>query len=98
MQDRSVQGTDTRVPVECAVRYRPVRLIRARLEASVSNPVRDPFGHAHSPFPYAARNEVQIVNGMPCRTVLVEGTNTRVPVDASDNAVFGVTPDHAGDA
>ena len=34
-----------------------------------------------SPFPYAAPNEVQIINGMPCRTVLVEGTNTRVPVE-----------------
>jgi hypothetical protein len=34
-------------------------------------------------FPHAARNEVQIINGVPCRTVLVAGSNTRVPVECA---------------
>jgi preprotein translocase subunit SecB len=34
-------------------------------------------------FPYAAPNEVQIINGVPCRTVLVEGSNVRVPVECA---------------
>jgi hypothetical protein len=37
-------------------------------------------GTPSSPFPYAARHEIRTVNGMQCRTVYDQQTNTRVPV------------------
>jgi hypothetical protein len=40
-------------------------------------------GTPNSPFPDAAPNEVQIVNGMPCRTVLDHATNQRIPVQCA---------------
>jgi hypothetical protein len=40
-------------------------------------PVR---GTPGSPFPYAAPNEVQIINGVPCRTMYDRQLGTRVPV------------------
>lgn len=43
------------------------------------NPIQ---GTSNSLFPYAAPNEVQIINGVPCRTVLVDGTY-RVPVECA---------------
>ena len=44
------------------------------------NPIQ---GTPESLFPYAAPNEVQIINGVPCRTVLVGGSNMRVPVECA---------------
>ena len=38
-------------------------------------------GTPGSLFPYAAPNEVQIINGVPCRTVLIGGSNVRVPIE-----------------
>ena len=46
---------------------------------SQPNPIQ---GTPNSLFPYAAPNEVQIINGVPCRTVLVDGTY-RVPVECA---------------
>ncbi|RDI59768.1 hypothetical protein [Microvirga subterranea] len=43
------------------------------------NPIQ---GAPNSLFPYAAPNEVQIFNGVRCRTVLVDGTY-RVPVECA---------------
>ena len=76
-----VQGTNTRVPVECAGQV-PTGTFDPGATGSVRIKSGAPLsGTPNSPFPYAAPNEVQIINGMPCRTVLVEGTNTRVPVE-----------------
>ena len=49
------------------------------------NPIQGTLG---SLFPYAAPNEVQIINGVPCRTILVNGT-TRVPVQCAGAAATG---------
>jgi hypothetical protein len=53
-------------------------------------------GTPNSPFPYAAPNEVQIINGMPCRTVLDRGSNQRIPIQcAGPSGVVGLAPDMA---
>jgi hypothetical protein len=49
------------------------------------NPIQ---GTPNSLFPHAAPHEVQIINGVPCRTVLVNGT-TRVPVQCADGVANG---------
>jgi hypothetical protein len=49
------------------------------------NPIQ---GTPSSIFPYAAPNEVQIINGVPCRTILVNGT-TRVPVQCAGAVATG---------
>ncbi|MGF9761245.1 hypothetical protein AAII07_39250 [Microvirga sp. 0TCS3.31] len=43
------------------------------------NPIQ---GTPDSLFPYAASHEVQIINGVPCRTLLVNGSY-RVPVECA---------------
>ncbi|KAB0264172.1 hypothetical protein [Microvirga brassicacearum] len=77
-----VQGTNTRVPVECAG-----AVASGVFDPSTTGSIRidEMSGPAlsASPFPYATPNEVQIINGVPCRTVLVQGTNTRVPVECA---------------
>ncbi|WP_201835955.1 hypothetical protein [Microvirga zambiensis] len=50
------------------------------------NPIQ---GTPDSLFPYAAPNEVQIINGVPCRTVLVDGSNMRVPVECKGRVATG---------
>jgi hypothetical protein len=58
------------------------------------NPIQ---GTPGSLFPYAAPNEVQMINGVPCRTVLVAGTNTRVPVECAGAVATGTfEPDTTG--
>ena len=37
-------------------------------------------GTPGSPFPYAGRHEVQIINGVPCRTMYDRQFKTRVPI------------------
>jgi hypothetical protein len=49
------------------------------------NPIQ---GTPGSLFPYAAPNEVQIINGVPCRTILVNGS-TRVPVQCAGAVAAG---------
>jgi hypothetical protein len=43
------------------------------------NPIQ---GTPTSLFPYAAPHEVQIINGVPCRTLLVNGSY-RVPIECA---------------
>jgi hypothetical protein len=45
-------------------------------------------GTPNSLFPYAAPHEIQIINGVPCRTILVNGT-TRVPVQCAGAVATG---------
>jgi hypothetical protein len=52
-----------------------------------------PSGTPMSPFPNAAPHEVQIINGMACRTVLDHGSNQRIPVQcAGPGGLVGMTP------
>jgi hypothetical protein len=57
----------------------------AAAQAQQPNPIQ---GTPGSLFPYAAPNEVQIINGVPCRTILVNGT-TRVPVQCAGAVATG---------
>ncbi|MCG7393835.1 hypothetical protein MHY87_13050 [Microvirga sp. ACRRW] len=50
------------------------------------NPIQ---GTPSSLFPYAAPNEIKIINGIPCRTILVQGTNLRVPIECADRVATG---------
>ncbi len=79
-----VQGTNTSVPVECAGpvatgTFEPSVTGSIRVEEPSGQPIS---GTPGSLFPYATPNEIRIINGVPCRTVLVEG-NTRVPVECA---------------
>jgi hypothetical protein len=49
------------------------------------NPIQ---GTPTSAFPYAAPNEVQIINGVPCRTILAAG-NVRVPIQCAGAVATG---------
>jgi hypothetical protein len=49
------------------------------------NPVQ---GTPSSAFPYATPGEVQIINGVPCRTVLTAG-NVRVPIQCAGSVATG---------
>ena len=40
-------------------------------------------GTPNSAFPTAAPHEIRVINGVPCRTVLVQGTDQRVPVECA---------------
>ena len=84
-----VQGSNVRVPVECAGRvaagtFEPSSTGSIRVEEGggrirAGRPIS---GTPNAIFPYAAPNEVQIINGVPCRTILVDGTY-RVPVECA---------------
>ena len=53
-----------------------------------TNPIT---GTPGSPFPYARPNEIQMINGVPCRTMYVRQQKARVPVAcAGDVAVSRV--------
>jgi hypothetical protein len=79
-----VRGTNTRVPVECAGAvatgtFDPSTTGGIRVEAPSGRAIS---GTPGSLFPHATPNEIRIINGVPCRTVLVQG-NTRVPVECA---------------
>lgn len=78
-----VNGT-TRVPVQCGSAaatdtFEPGTTGSIRTDAGTGRAVS---GTPESLFPYAAPHEVQIINGVPCRTVLVNGSY-RVPVECA---------------
>jgi len=54
---------------------------------SLPNPIQ---GTPGSVYPHATASEIRIINGVPCRTVLVYGTNSRVPVDCGGQVVPGM--------
>ena len=56
------------------------------LAQAQGNPVQ---GSPGSTFPRAARHEIQMICGIPCRTVLVKGTHIRVPVECAGQATTG---------
>ena len=78
-------ASNQRIPVQCAapsgmVGMDPMTtgsvLVAPRTGAPVS-------GTPASAFPTAAPHEIRMINGVPCRTVLVQGTDTRVPVECA---------------
>jgi len=77
-----VKGTHTRVPVECAGQS-TMRTFDPTVTGGIHIQPADAATMAATPFPNAARHEVQIINGVPCRTVLLKGTTTRVPVECA---------------
>jgi hypothetical protein len=84
-----VNGT-TRVPVQCAGAvatgtFEPGTTGSIRVEEGSGRVMsgRPISGTPDSLFPYAAHHEVQIINGVPCRTMLVAGTATRVPIECA---------------
>jgi hypothetical protein len=46
-------------------------------------------GTPGSVFPYAAPQEIETINGVPCRTVLLKGQNRRVPVACAGQVAPG---------
>lgn len=85
-----IQGSNVRVPVQCAGQagigvFEPGTTGSIRVEEGGGRMMADrPIsGTPDALFPYAAPNEVQIINGVPCRTVLVRDTNVRVPVECA---------------
>jgi len=83
-----VQGSNLRVPVQCAGpvatgTFEPSTTGSIRVESGEGRMIsgRPLSGTPNAYFPNATANEVQIINGIPCRTVLVQGSNyLRVPV------------------
>jgi hypothetical protein len=80
------KGTNTRVPVQCAAQGGMMGLSPA-MTGSIMNsaPVTTGAvsGTPGSAFPNAAPHEIRTINGVPCRTVLVPGTDERVPVECA---------------
>ncbi len=78
-------GTNQRIPVQCAaptgiVGMDPTTTGSVLVAPSAGAPVS---GTPASAFPNAAPHEIRVINGVPCRTVLVEGTDQRVPVECA---------------
>jgi hypothetical protein len=54
-------------------------------------------GTPNSAFPYAAPHEVQMINGVPCRTILDRENNQRIPVQCATSAgMVGMDPTTTG--
>lgn len=86
-------GSNQRIPVECAG---PTGFVGM---APGMEPGMDPVatgsilpaplpggvvsGTPGSIFPNAAPHEIRYINGVPCRTVIVPGTQSRVPVECA---------------
>jgi len=75
-----------RVPVQCAA---PAGMVGMDPTSTGSILMGPPAGGApiagtpNSAFPTAAPHEIRVINGVPCRTVLVQGTSERVPVECA---------------
>jgi hypothetical protein len=86
MYDRQSQ---TRVPIACAGNVPVPRVTvtpgSTRSSAAAGIPIA---GTPESLFPYARPNEIQMINGVPCRTMYVRQQKARVPIAcAGDVAV-----------
>jgi hypothetical protein len=77
--------SNARIPVQCAS---PTGMIGMDPTTTGSVLVGPPSGAPvsgtpASAFPTAAPHEIRVINGVPCRTVLVQGTDQRVPVECA---------------
>lgn len=79
------RASNTRIPVQCAssagmIGMDPMTTGSVLVAPAARAPVS---GTPASPFPTAAPHEIRTINGVPCRTVLVPGTEQRVPVECA---------------
>jgi hypothetical protein len=77
--------SNQRVPVQCAssagmIGMDPTTTGSVLMVPAARAPVS---GTPASAFPTAAPHEIRVINGVPCRTVLVQGTDQRVPVECA---------------
>lgn len=77
--------SNTRIPVQCAspagiVGMDPMTTGSVLVAPAARAPIS---GTPASAFPTAAPHEIRMINGVPCRTVLVQGTDQRVPVECA---------------
>ena len=79
------KGANRRVPVQCATSGGMVGLNPATTGSILAAPraTAPVSGTPSSAFPTAAPNEIRIINGVPCRTVLIPGSDERVPVECA---------------
>lgn len=81
-------GSNQRIPVQCAGPAGMVGMDPAATGSIMMAPApgvagAPVSGTPGSPFPNAAPHEIRWINGVPCRTVLVPGTEERVPVECA---------------
>jgi hypothetical protein len=79
------RGSNQRIPVQCAssagmIGMDPTTTGSVLMAPAARAPVS---GMPASAFPTAAPHEIRVINGVPCRTVLVQGTDQRVPVECA---------------
>jgi hypothetical protein len=79
------RASNQRIPVQCAspegmIGLDPTTTGSVLVTPSTAAPIS---GTPNSAFPTAAPHEVKMINGVPCRTVLVKGTDQRVPVECA---------------
>ncbi len=74
-----------RVPVQCAAPTGMVGMDPTSTGSILASPPAGGVvsGSPNAAFPLAAPHEIRTINGVPCRTVLVEGTSERVPVECA---------------
>lgn len=79
------QGTNRRIPIQCATSAGMVGMEPTMTGSILAGPrAGAPIsGSPGSLFPNAAPHEIRIINGVPCRTVLIPGSNERVPVECA---------------
>jgi hypothetical protein len=77
--------SNTRIPVQCAISTGMIGMDPTATGSVLMAPAgRAPIsGTPASAFPTAAPHEIRVINGVPCRTVLVQGTDQRVPVECA---------------
>ncbi|HEV2564903.1 MAG TPA: hypothetical protein VGU19_07440 [Microvirga sp.] len=77
--------SNQRIPVQCASSAGIVGMDPTTTgSVLVGPPAGAPAsGTPASAFPTAAPHEIRVINGIPCRTVLVQGTDQRVPVECA---------------
>jgi hypothetical protein len=78
-------SSNQRIPVQCAgpsgmIGMDPVTTGSIVAAPPPGAPVAGP---PYGAFPNAAPHEVRVINGVPCRTVLIPGTDQRVPVECA---------------
>lgn len=85
-----------RVPIKCAGDVYVPKL-DAQAAATTTSPAVVPAsgaaaaipvaGTPASPFPYAARHEIRMINGVPCRTAYAKQLNARVPIQCAGDVL-----------
>lgn len=84
------RANNQRIPVQCATSAGMVGMDPTTTGSILVGPASGAptagaavSGTPNSAFPTAAPHEIRVINGVPCRTVLVPGTEQRVPVECA---------------